>query len=62
MATSQQKAARDKPMLTDVDKFNALMSISSLSKALANEIVVKKSKKGGTKSATKKSLDPSTKF
>jgi len=61
VVTNQSKAARDKPLLTDIEKFDALMSISSLSKALAQDILIKKSGKGGKQSATKNTQRPCSK-
>jgi len=52
----QVQAARDKPSVSRVDLFDSLMTISFMTKALANQVLMISEEKiieGGTDNATK---------
>jgi hypothetical protein len=60
----QNQAARDKPSVSRVELFDSLMSISSMTKALAKKVLCSsrdKSKEGGKNDAYKDTQCTSTK-
>lgn len=60
---TEVQAARDKPVVSRVDIFDSLLTISFLTKALAKEVLTLNGDKGegGKKDGTKKSFGISSK-